>query len=146
MQTQPKLRKEQNMMTRRQALKTTTLATAACAAVSSARLSLAQPPPPPARPGFPPPGERERERERERRVVPGSGTEIEPFKLAPLPYPVDALEPYIDAQTMEIHHNKHHAAYVTNLTKALADHPALGRKPMFELLKELNSLPESVRT
>src|SRR2546430_1850749 len=68
------------------------------------------------------------------------------YSVPPLAYDFDALEPYIDAQTMEIHHNKHHAAYVTNLTKALADHPALGRKPMYELLKELNSLPESVRT
>ena len=71
---------------------------------------------------------------------------IEPLKLPPLPYPVDALEPYIDAQTMQIHHDKHHAAYVTNLTKALADYPDLTRKPMYELLRELNSLPEKVRS
>src|SRR5215471_4114729 len=120
------------MMTRRQALKTTTLATAAYAAVSSVRV-LAQAPPRP--PGAPPPGER-------RAGAPGGlAPEIEPTKLPPLPYPTDALEPYIDAQTMEIHHGKHHAAYVTNLTKALADFPELSRKPMFELLKELNNLP-----
>jgi Fe-Mn family superoxide dismutase len=142
------------MMTRREALKTTTLVTAAAAAVSTARLSLAQPPPP--RPGVPPPGAApgaplpgERERERERRAAPANEAmtaEILPTVLPPLPYPVDALEPFIDAQTMQIHHDKHHAAYVTNLTKALADHPTLSRKPMFELMKELHTLPENVRT
>ena len=69
-----------------------------------------------------------------------------PFKLPPLPYPTDALEPYIDARTMEIHHDKHHAAYVTNLNKAVADFPDLGQKSVEELLKDLNSLPEKVKT
>jgi Fe-Mn family superoxide dismutase len=142
---QPKQERKQYMMTRRDALKTTTLVTVACAAVSTARLSLAQPPPPP-RPGVVPPP---LERERERRLAPATEAmtaEILPTVLPPLPYPVDALEPYIDAQTMQIHHDKHHAAYVTNLTKALADHPALSRKPMFEVMKELHTLPEGVRT
>ncbi len=69
-----------------------------------------------------------------------------PFTLPPLPYPPDALEPHIDAKTMEIHHDKHHAAYVTNLNKALADMPDLAKKPVEELLMGLNSLPEKIRT
>ncbi len=48
-----------------------------------------------------------------------------PFELPPLPYPTDSLEPYIDARTMEIHHDKHHGAYVTNLNAAIAKHPEL---------------------
>ena len=62
-----------------------------------------------------------------------------PFTVPPLPYAFDALEPHIDAQTMQIHHDKHHAAYVTNLNKALADAPELGRKPIEELLSNLNA-------
>jgi len=69
-----------------------------------------------------------------------------PFTLPPLPYPTDALEPHIDAQTMQIHHDKHHAAYVANLNKALADAPDLAGKPIDELLANLNTLPEKVRT
>src|SRR5690348_14555504 len=68
------------------------------------------------------------------------------FSVPPLSYPFDALEPYIDARTMEIHHDKHHAAYVTNLNKAVADFPDLGQKSVEELLKDLNSLPEKVKT
>lgn len=66
--------------------------------------------------------------------------------LPPLPYPYDALEPHIDARTMEIHHGKHHAAYVTNLNKALAEAPELARKPIEQILQDLNSVPENVRT
>src|SRR4051812_12569130 len=55
-----------------------------------------------------------------------------PFTLPDLPYAYDALEPHIDAQTMKIHHDKHHAAYVTNLNKALADAPDLAKKPIEE--------------
>jgi len=69
-----------------------------------------------------------------------------PFKLPELPYPKDALEPYIDARTMEIHHDKHHATYVTNLNKAVAEDSALGGKSIEQLLADLNSVPEKVRT
>ncbi|MFN8378509.1 MAG: superoxide dismutase [Anaerolineae bacterium] len=68
------------------------------------------------------------------------------FELAPLPYPSNALEPHIDQQTMEIHHGKHHAAYVANLNKALENHPDLQSKSLVELLTGLNSLPEAIRT
>jgi Fe-Mn family superoxide dismutase len=68
-----------------------------------------------------------------------------PFSLPPLAYAFDALEPHIDAQTMQIHHDKHHAAYVTNLNKAIAQTPALSGLSIEALLKDLNALPESVR-
>ena len=68
-----------------------------------------------------------------------------PFALPPLGYAFDALEPHMDAQTMQIHHDKHHAAYVTNLNKALADKPDLAAKPVESLLRDLNALPESTR-
>jgi Fe-Mn family superoxide dismutase len=68
------------------------------------------------------------------------------FELPKLPYAVDALEPYIDAQTMTIHHDKHHQAYVTNLNGALDKHPELASKPLEELLMDLNSVPEDIRT
>ncbi len=68
------------------------------------------------------------------------------FELPKLPYAVDALEPYIDAQTMTIHHDKHHAAYVTNLNAAIEKHPELGRRTLDELLKDLNGVPEDIRT
>ncbi len=68
------------------------------------------------------------------------------FELPKLPYAVDALEPYIDAQTMTIHHDKHHAAYVTNLNAAIEKHPELGTKSLEALLKDLNSVPEDIRT
>jgi Fe-Mn family superoxide dismutase len=66
--------------------------------------------------------------------------------LPPLPYPSDALEPHIDKQTMEIHHGKHHNAYVTNLNAALDKHPELQSKSLDDLLKDLNSVPEDIRT
>jgi superoxide dismutase, Fe-Mn family len=68
------------------------------------------------------------------------------FTVPPLPYPFDALEPYIDAKTMEIHHDKHHGAYVTNLNKALEGHPDLQAKSIDDLMKDLNSIPENIRT
>ena len=67
------------------------------------------------------------------------------FSVPPLPYPVDALEPYIDARTMEIHHDKHHGAYVTNLNKALEGQSALQAKSIDDLLKGLDSVPENIR-
>ncbi len=60
--------------------------------------------------------------------------------------PFDALEPYIDAKTMEIHHDKHHGAYVTNLNKALEGHPELQNLPVEELLAQIGKVPEAVRT
>ena len=67
------------------------------------------------------------------------------FELAPLPYAFDAVEPAIDALTMEIHHDKHHATYVTNLNKALEGQPELQSKSIEDLLRDLNSIPEAVR-
>ena len=108
------------MMTRRQALKTTALVTAACAAVPAA---IAQPAP-----------------------AAAPATPTSPFTLPPLPYSFDALEPHIDAQTMQIHHDKHHAAYIANLNKAVADFPDLGKKSVEDLLRDLNNIPENIRT
>ena len=68
------------------------------------------------------------------------------FTLAPLGYAFDALEPYIDAQTMQIHHDKHHAAYVANLNKAIAGVPSLAGKTVESLLSDLDAVPEAVRT
>ena len=66
--------------------------------------------------------------------------------LPPLPYPSDALEPHIDKQTMEIHHGKHHNAYVTNLNAALDKHPELQSKSPEDLLRSINTVPEDIRT
>ena len=109
------------MMTRREAMKTTVLAAAACAG-----------------------------------GLPGSAAEsggaaaaplqTGPFTLPPLPYPLDALEPHIDARTMEIHHDKHHAAYVANLNKAVSGEPGLAGKTVVELLGSLGQLPEKIRS
>jgi Fe-Mn family superoxide dismutase len=68
------------------------------------------------------------------------------FELPALPYAFDALEPFIDSTTMQIHHDKHHAAYVNNLNGALEKHPELASKSLEELLKDLNSVPEDIRT
>jgi len=68
------------------------------------------------------------------------------YTLPPLPYDFGALEPHIDAKTMEIHHDKHHAAYVNNLNAALKDHPDHQGKTIEALLADLNALPESIRT
>jgi superoxide dismutase, Fe-Mn family len=67
------------------------------------------------------------------------------FEVPPLPYGYDALEPYIDEETMHLHHDKHHAAYVNNLNNALANYPDLQSKSAEELIKNLNGLPEAVR-
>jgi Fe-Mn family superoxide dismutase len=69
-----------------------------------------------------------------------------PHTLPPLPYAANALEPHIDAQTMEIHHGKHHNAYVTNLNAALEKAPEVAGKSLEDLLKNLNAVPEAVRT
>jgi superoxide dismutase, Fe-Mn family len=68
------------------------------------------------------------------------------FELPKLPYAVDALEPYIDAQTMTIHHDKHHQAYITNLNGAIEKHPELADRSLEDLLMDLNAVPEDVRT
>jgi superoxide dismutase, Fe-Mn family len=68
------------------------------------------------------------------------------FELPPLPYPFDALEPAIDAKTMEIHHGKHHAAYVNNLNKALEAHPDLQALPIEKLIAGLGKVPDAART
>lgn len=106
-------------MTRRQAIKTTVVAAAAAASLSPV---VAQTPTPPA------------------------GFKFEPYPLPALPYALDALEPHIDARTMEIHHDRHHKAYVDNLTKALLDRSDLAKKPIDKLIAELNQEPEQIRT
>lgn len=68
------------------------------------------------------------------------------FTLPALPYAHDALEPHIDKLTMEIHHGKHHQAYVTNLNAALDKHPELHNKSLDDLCKNINSIPEDIRT
>src|SRR3712207_1330849 len=67
-------------------------------------------------------------------------------EVPPLPYDYNALEPHIDEQTMRIHHDKHHAAYVTNLNAALEKAPQLQNKKIEELLRDINSVPEDIRT
>ncbi len=67
-------------------------------------------------------------------------------ELAALPYDFNALEPHIDEQTMRIHHGKHHQAYVTNLNAALDKHPALHGKSLDDLIRDLNAVPEDIRT
>jgi Fe-Mn family superoxide dismutase len=68
-----------------------------------------------------------------------------PFKLPPLPYPFDALEPHIDARTMEIHHDRHHATYVANLNKAVAGHPRLEKWTIDQVVRNLDEVPEAIR-
>jgi len=111
------------MITRRQALKKTALATVACAAASTLRTAIAQPAPTPAAAAAP----------------------TGPFTLPPLPYAYDALEPHIDAQTMQIHHDKHHTAYVANLNKAVAGLSTTVSPAIETLLKDLNAIPENIR-
>src|SRR4051812_42894181 len=119
------------MINRRSALKTIALAGAACATSSSLPIANAQ------TAGAQSPSEAPRG----------------PFVLPPLPYAFDALEPHIDARTMEIHHDKHHAAYVANLNKALSgwtDYLTRQNAPFVpgleSLLKDLDSVPENIRT
>jgi superoxide dismutase, Fe-Mn family len=68
-----------------------------------------------------------------------------PFKLDPLTYPTNAFEPYIDAKTMEIHHDRHHQAYVTNLNSFAKDHPQIAAKPIEAVLGDLAAVPEAIR-
>ena len=68
-----------------------------------------------------------------------------PYELPPLPYPKDALEPYIDALTMEIHHDRHHNAYVTNVNKAIAGKPELEAKTVEALISHLDAVPAEIR-
>ncbi|MCG6156280.1 superoxide dismutase [Rubinisphaera margarita] len=68
------------------------------------------------------------------------------YSLPDLPYAYDALEPHIDARTMEIHHTKHHQAYINKVNDALEGHPELASKSIEELMRDLNSVPENIRT
>lgn len=108
------------MMTRRQAMKTGALGSIALATLPAALAQTASTAPTTAVTG--------------------------PFTLPPLTYAYDALEPYIDAQTMQLHHDKHHAAYVANLNKAVAEFPDLAGKPVEDLLQNLDAVPEKIRT
>jgi Fe-Mn family superoxide dismutase len=109
------------MMTRRQAIKTTVLASAALATLPGA---IAQ----------------------TNSTTPAAAAPTGPFTLPPLPYAYDALEPFIDAETMHIHHDKHHAAYVANLNKAIGQMAVVsGNLTIESLLQNLNSLPENIR-
>src|SRR5882724_8075498 len=111
-----------NMMTRRNAIKATALASAACAAAWPGRSQPAAP------------------------AVSAAPAATGPFTLPPLPYAYDALEPHLDQLTMQIHHDKHHQAYVTGLNKAVTGHPELEKLSVEELVRGLNGLPEGVRT
>lgn len=71
---------------------------------------------------------------------------IMPFTLPALPYPNNALEPHVDARTMEIHHTKHHQAYINNANKALESHADLQSKSVEELISNLSAVPEAIRT
>jgi Fe-Mn family superoxide dismutase len=110
------------MMTRREALQKTTLAAAACA-TAAATVSCVH-------------GQHSSTAE----VAPTG-----PFTLPTLPYKFDALEPYIDTKTMEIHYSKHHQAYVNNLNKAVAGQSELAGKSVDELVGNLSAVPEAVR-
>lgn len=111
------------MMNRRQALQTTVLAAGALTGATGV-------------------GAPEAQAQAASSAAAGSGGS---FVLPPLPYAVDALEPTIDARTMEIHHGKHHAAYVAGLNKAVAETPALAGQPVEALLRRLDTIPEAVR-
>jgi len=74
-----------------------------------------------------------------------TGAAAGPYKLPKLSYAYDALEPHIDAKTMEIHHTKHHQAYIDKLNAALAAHPDLAKKPVEDLIRNLNAIPEDIR-
>ena len=68
-----------------------------------------------------------------------------PYTLPPLPYAYDALEPYFDAETMHLHHDKHHQSYVDKLNTAVAGHPEVAGKTVYELVANLSAVPESIR-
>ena len=113
------------MMTRREALKKAAMATVACAATSALTTAKAQSSP----------------------ATPSIDTLTAPkgpFWIAPLPYAYDALEPFIDAETMRIHHDVHHAAYVTHLNEVVAD-PRIASWPIDRLLRNLDAVPENAR-
>jgi superoxide dismutase, Fe-Mn family len=112
------------MMTRRHAIRTAALASAAVATLPAATAQESAP--------F-------------KTSQPLISNSHSPFTLPPLPYPLDSLEPHIDARTMEIHHGRHHAAYVTNLNQALAATPDLAMKSLDDLLKDLDAIPEKIR-
>jgi len=78
-------------------------------------------------------------------AAPPAATPAEAFILPALPFAFDALEPHLDAQTMELHHGKHHAAYVKNLNAAVSSEPSLAGRPLESLLSDLSSIPEKVR-
>jgi len=82
---------------------------------------------------------------RQQQLISTLGGSTMPFQLPPLSYAYDAMEPFIDAQTMEIHHDKHHAAYVKNLNAALEGHEKLRDMTLNQLLTNLQTLPESIR-
>jgi superoxide dismutase, Fe-Mn family len=114
------------LTTRRQALKTLTAVAIVSTAVGRIPTLAQTPTPPPATAAPTPTG---------------------PFKLPPLPYAYDALEPHIDTLTMHLHHDKHHAAYVTKLNEALAKEPTFDPgTDIYALVKNLNTVPESIRT
>lgn len=77
--------------------------------------------------------------------APAAAAPTGPHRLDPLPYAYDALEPYIDARTMEIHHGRHHAAYVMSLNRALANQPDWATKSAVELISDLAAVPEGIR-
>jgi Fe-Mn family superoxide dismutase len=79
-------------------------------------------------------------------ATPVAQTTAIPVQLPPLPYDYAALEPHIDAQTMKLHHDRHHAAYVNNLNEALKEYPDLQNRDVVTLLQDLNSVPEKIRT
>src|SRR5215469_11070609 len=109
------------MMTRRLALKKTALAGVALAALPGAIAQTTS-------------------------ATPVAASPAGPFKLPPLSYPYDALEPYIDTRTMRIHHDKHHAAFVANLNRAVADYPDVAKMSIEGILANLNAIPEKIRT
>jgi len=79
-------------------------------------------------------------------AAPATAPLSQPFSLPKLGYGYDALEPHIDAKTMEIHHTKHHQAYITNANKALADYPDLQKHSAEDIVKNIDSMPEKIRT
>ena len=78
--------------------------------------------------------------------APAPATSTGPYKLPPLPYGYDALEPYIDAETMHLHHDKHHASYVDHLNAVVDGYPDLASRTVEDLIAHLDSLPEQIRT
>ena len=79
-------------------------------------------------------------------AAPAAAPPAGPFKLPALPYGYEALEPSFDAETMHLHHDKHHQAYVNNLNVAVAAHPELAQRTVWDLVANLDSVPEAVRT